>query len=151
MLPARRPLSLVLFFCLLILLTVGVTMLSVRLMSPHGWQAHDKAHGHEWLQNELALTDAEREAIDQFEAPYRTERARLQAEFDQKVQAIADLLESRDAFGPDVVHAIHDLHIVHGELQELSIRHYFDMLSVLPPEKQEQLRKLAVAALSTPQ
>ncbi len=151
MLPARRPLSLVLFFSLLILLTVGVTMLSVHLMSPRDWHSHDQPHGHRWLHKELGLTEAEAAAIDQFEAPYRTERARLQAEFDQRVQAIADLLETRDAFGPDVVHAIHDLHIVHGELQELSIRHYFDMLSVLPPEKQDELRKIAVAALSTPQ
>ena len=148
---AKRPLILVLFFCLLVILTVLVTMISVRVMTPQDWQAHDQPHGHAWLHKELGLTETEAAAIDAFEDPYRTERARLQEEFDRRVQAIADLLQNKDAFGPDVVHAIHELHIVHGQLQELSIRHYYDMLSVLPPDKQEQLRSLAVAALSTPQ
>lgn len=147
----KRPLILFLFFTLLVLLTVLVTVISVRVMTPEDWQSHDQPHGHDWLHHTLGLTETEREAIDAFEDPYRTERARLQEEFDQKVQAIADLLENSEEFGPDVVHAIHELHIVHGQLQELSIRHYFDMLRVLSPDKQDQLRKLAVEALSTPQ
>jgi len=36
-------------------------------------------------------------------------------------------------------------------LQELSIQHYYDMLNVLPPEKQAKLRELAIKALSQPE
>ncbi len=147
----KRPLVLLLFFTLLMLTTVLVTLITVRVMSPEDWQTHDQAHGHLWLHEELGLTESEAAAIDAFEAPYRAERARLKDAFDQKVQAIAELLQNTDEFGPEVVHAVHDLHIVHGQLQELSIRHYYDMLSVLPPEKKEQLRQLAADALSTPQ
>jgi len=147
----KKPLLLLLFFTLLILTTVLVSVISYRMMEPHGWQAHDQPHGHQWLHHELGLTETEAAAIDEFEVPYRTERARLQEVFDQKVRSIAELLQNSDEFNPEVVHAVHDLHIVHGQLQERSIRHYFDMLSVLPPDKQEALRSLAVGALSTPQ
>ena len=148
----RRPLLLLVFFALLAAGSVLVAVISVRLFSPaSGWARHDQPHGHAWLHRELDLTPAEAEAIDAFEAPYRSERARLEEAFDRHVQAIATLLESSDALTPAVTHAVHELHLVHGQLQELSIAHYFEMLSVLPPEKQARLRQLAVDALSTPQ
>ncbi|MDA3874371.1 MAG: TolC family protein [Kiritimatiellae bacterium] len=52
---------------------------------------------------------------------------------------------------PEVEHAIHQLHEVHGELQNLSIVHFYKMISALPPEKQEKLRAMAVEALSQPE
>ena len=149
---SRRPLPFLLFFSILVVVSVLVAVISVRLMSPHSdWSTHDQAKGHQWLHQELDLTAEETAAIDAFEAPYRAERARLQKAFDARVQAIAALLESSDELTPTVTQAVHDLHIVHGQLQELSIAHYFEMLNVLPPEKQERLRNLAVDALSTPQ
>lgn len=116
----------------------------------HGWQ-HDQAHGHDWLREEIGLTDAEFAAINAFEEPYRRERAALMTDYAAQMAKIRDLLVSQDAFSPEVQHAIHELHLVHGQLQELSIRHYFDMLSVLPPEKQAALRRVAVDALSQPE
>ena len=148
----RRPLPFFVFFLILVVVSALVAVVSVRLLSPHSdWSAHDQAHGHQWLHEELDLTAKESAAIDAFEGPFRTERARLQKEFNTRVQTIAALLESSSELTPAVTQAVHELHIVHGELQELSIAHYFEMLSVLPPEKQERLRKLAVDALSTPQ
>lgn len=150
--PLRRPLPLLVFFSILVVVSVLVAVISVRMMSPHaGWRAHDRPQGHQWLHKELDLTVEEAAAIDAFEEPYRDERARLQKEFNARVQAIATLLENSDELTPEVTHAVHELHIVHGQLQELSIAHYFEMLSVLPPEKQEGLRELAIDALSTPQ
>lgn len=149
--PTRRSIALVLFFAFLILTAVLVTVISVRMMSPDNWSAHDQPHGHQWLHEELDLTETEAAAIDAFEEPYREQRVRLQKQFEEKIQAIARLLQTTDAFSPEVSQAIHDLHIVHGQLQELSIHHYFDMLNALPSDKKERLRELAAEALSTPQ
>ena len=114
------------------------------------WQ-HDQEHGHEWLRQETGLNDAEFAAIDAFEAGYREQRAELLAKYREQMGSLRDLLVERDDFTPEVQHAIHDLHLVHGELQELSIRHYYDMLSVLPPEKKDRLRNVAADALSEPE
>lgn len=114
------------------------------------WE-RDKDHGHEWLRNEIGLTDAEYAAIDAFEGGYRKQRTELLEKYRMRMNELRDLLMGQDDFSPQVQHAIHELHLVHGELQELSIRHYYDMLSVLPPEKKDRLRMVAADALSEPE
>lgn len=146
----KRSLTLTVFFAALVAVCVLVTLLSLRLFQPSEW-AHDEPHGHQWLHEQLGLTEQEMTAIDAFEDPYRAERQRLQTALDERIEAIAKLLQEHDAFAPEINAAIHDLHVVHAELQQLAIEHYFEMLSVLPPEKQDKLRALAVEALSTPQ
>jgi len=108
-------------------------------------------HGHQWLHEALELTEKEEAAIDAFEGDYRSERERLVKEFDSRVGDLRQIIVSTDQYVPEVDAAIHQIHEVHGELQELSIQHYYDMLSVLPPDKQDKLRHLAVKALSQPE
>jgi hypothetical protein len=114
------------------------------------WQ-HDQPHGHQWLQQELDLTDGEMEAVNAFEPGYRAERQKLLDEFNRRIEALAALLRTTDAYSDEVTHAIHYLHEVHGDIQILSVEHYYDMLSVLPPGKRDALRDLAVNALSQPE
>jgi len=112
------------------------------------------AHGpasHQWLHDELGLTDEERSALDAMEAAYQRDRTALQKEFDAARQHLADVIVRNGHYGPEVTEAVHALHAVHGRLQDLAIQHYYDMLAKLPPNKQERLRGLAVKALSTPQ
>jgi len=109
------------------------------------------AMSHAWLHHELDLTEAEAEAIMDFEPAYREERTRLREEFNRRIASLAGLLRTHDRYSPEVAEAIHNVHAVHGQLQELSIVHYFDMLDVLPKEKRERLRELAVRALSEPE
>ena len=139
-------------FAGLMVLCVVVSMLTSRFMMPgDDWSRHEGQHGHQWLHQELDLTDEEAAAVDRFEPEYRRQKAVLQAEFQAKIEALRELLVSSDQFSPEVQHAIHELHQVHGQLQELSIRHYFQMMSVLPPDKQERLKQIAGQALSIPQ
>lgn len=112
---------------------------------------HDGSHGHKWLQEELGLTHEEAAKIDAFEGDYRTERKVLEIEFNARISQLAQIIRNSDSYSEDVTHAVHQLHEVHGKLQKLSIEHYYDMLSVLPGEKQIALRKLAVEALSQPE
>lgn len=146
----RGPLRLLVLFFILLAVCIGVTYLSVRVMTSDR-RPHERRDGYDWVKSELAFTAEEAERIEALEGPYRAELRRLQAEFDRRVGALAEILESSDSYSPEVTAAVHAIHAVHGQLQQLSIEHYFDMLRELPEEKQARLRSLAVEALSKPQ
>lgn len=136
----------------LILLCVIVSSVTSNLLtSSADWSKHDELDGHQWLQDELNLSPEELAAINAFEPEYRQERAALQEQFQSKIEELRQEIISSDQFSDEVKGTIHELHIIHGQLQELSIRHYYQMMQVLPPAKQERLRDIAAKALSVPQ
>lgn len=141
--------SLALLVVLLVALCAAASYWTVQWARPPAEEPSGISH--DWLHRELALTEEESEAVMAFEPAYREERTRLRREFNRRITALADLLRTRDTYSPEVEQAIHRLHGVHGQLQELSIVHYFDMLEVLPEEKRSRLRNLAVQALSEPE
>lgn len=146
----RAPLRLFGLLACLALISAAVTLLFIRLFpSPKEWR-HDEAAGHHWLHQQLDLTAEEARRVDAFEEPYRADRQRHQAELARRIAALADILRRAEDHGPEVVAAVEAVHEVHGQIQTLAIAHYFEMLSVLPIEKQERLRALAVEALSHP-
>lgn len=151
--PTRRHglLSLIGFVLILAAICIGVSMVTSKwIIHSQQWK-HDQPDGHEWLHKELGLTKEEAEAIDLFEADYRQRRGELLDEFNRRKTALVGLLKSTQTYPPEVTGIIHQLHQTHGELQQLSIKHYYDMLNALPPEKQGRLRDLAVKALSEPE
>ncbi|MGC6455120.1 MAG: Spy/CpxP family protein refolding chaperone [Coraliomargaritaceae bacterium] len=115
------------------------------------WRQHDTEHGHEWLHRQLELSDDEAAAVDALEPDYRSQRTALEQQFQQRIQTLRGLILNSRELSPEVRHAIHELHLVHGQLQELSIQHYYEMLETLPPEKQGRLQEIAVKALSVPE
>ncbi|NBD38820.1 MAG: periplasmic heavy metal sensor [Verrucomicrobia bacterium] len=136
----------------LLAVCVVVSLLTASMVKGDGDRdRHEEADGHQWLRQELDLTDEQAAAIDAFEPEYRRERARLQQQFEARIEQLREAIMASDEFSPQVRERIHELHVVHGRLQELSIRHYYRMLGVLPPEKQDRLRRLAGKALSVPQ
>jgi Spy/CpxP family protein refolding chaperone len=136
----------------MIVICVGASLVTTKWLAQNDsvWE-HDMSHGHKWLHEALELTESEEAAINAFESEYREQRGLLTKEFDSRIGELRDILTENDEYVPDVDVAIHRLHDVHGKLQELSIQHYYDMLNVLPTEKQEKLRQLAVKALSQPE
>lgn len=142
---------LIVFSLILVLVGIFVSFLTSKwVMSEKGWK-HDEPHGHLWLHDELGLSAEEAADIDAFEAEYRKERAVLLEEFERRIDALSEILRTTDSYSSKVNQAVHHLHGVHGQIQSLSIEHYYDMLSVLPPDKQEKLRELAIEALSEPE
>lgn len=150
---SKRAVSLAVLAGLLVVVCVGVSYFMTNLMiqSKSSWEHHDQEHGHRWLHEELDLTESEIAAVDAFEPEYRKERDALLAEFNRRIATLREMLVSQASFSPEANAAIHQIHAVHSQLQERSIRHYYDMMSVLPPDKQEKLRHLAVEALSEPE
>jgi Spy/CpxP family protein refolding chaperone len=136
----------------MIAICVGVSMVTTQwfAQTKSGWE-HDMTHGHTWLHEALDLTEEEKALIDAFEADYRSQRDDLGKEFNSRIGELREILVTNDQYVPEVDVAIHRIHEIHGKLQELSIQHYYEMLNVLPPEKQTRLRDLAVKALSQPE
>jgi len=136
----------------LVILCVTVSIITSHLMKrSESWSHHDEVGGHEWLHKELNLTQAEADAVDAFEPEYRQKREALQHQFQGKIEKLRKEITESEQFSDEIEATIHELHVYHSQLQELSIQHYFQMMSVLPPEKQNKLRDLAGKALSVPQ
>jgi Spy/CpxP family protein refolding chaperone len=136
----------------LVLLCVTVSIITLYFLPDGGdWKHHDEANGHNWLHQELNLTPGEAAAIDAFEPEYRRERAALQSRFQSKTEELRREIVTSDEYSQTAQETIHELHVIHGQLQELSIRHYYQMMHVLPAEKQDRLRDIAAEALSVPQ
>ena len=132
-----------------ILICVFVSLVTTRLIvNSSNWRQHD---GHQWLHQELDLSDREAAKIDALEPEYRKERAELEEDFQQRILMLRDLIVNSQELTPEVRHAIHELHIVHGQLQQLSIKHYYEMMNALPKDKQIRLKEIAVQALSIPE
>ncbi|MEQ9825630.1 MAG: periplasmic heavy metal sensor [Puniceicoccaceae bacterium] len=142
-----------------LLMVIGLMVLSAVisifttkvLLKERNWDRHDEADGHQWLQETLELTPEQATRVNALEPTYREQRAQLQRDFQNRIEQLRQHLVQSESFTDDTRQAIHELHVVHGALQELSIRHYYDMLQVLPADKQEKLRDIASEALSTPQ
>jgi len=103
------------------------------------------------LVNALDLNPAEEAKLAEYDKAYKAERAVLLAEFNQRIAHISGLLRQQDSYSDEVSKAVNDLHHVHGQLQKLSIEHYYDILQMLPSEKREKLRDIAVTSLSQPE
>ncbi len=134
----------------LVVLCSGVSYLTVTIVNSRR-SAQNQPAGHQWLHDKLQLTAGEIERIDVFEGDYHSKRAELQSQFQAHIEKLAQTLRASDSYSPEVTAIVHELHAVHGQIQQLAIEHYYDMLSVLPPAKKEKLRQLAVEALSQPQ
>lgn len=151
--PMKRFLVLAMTASILLATCVGLSILAAQwvMQTETVVDPHAPMHGHQWLHEQLGLTEAESAAIDAFEGDYHQKKDALTAQFEARIAELRALLARQDAYSSEVDAAIHRLHEVHGALQELSIRHYYDMMGVLPPEKQAKLRELAVKALSQPE
>ena len=145
----HRNLYLWTFVLLLIAVCVGVSYITASLMTQDKEWGHNQSH--QWLHEDLGLNEAEAGRIDVFETDYRASRNELQTEFDLRIAELSDILRNNNSYSEDVTHVVHQLHEVHGKLQQLSIEHYYEMLSVLPSDKQAKLRDLAIEALSEPE
>lgn len=131
----------------LALFCAGITYLFSCYSQPTTWK-HDEPSGHHWLHQQLNLTPEEAARVDAFEEPYRRKRQELLTELSVRIEALAETIRNAAEKSAEVGEAVEAVHEVHGQIQALAISHYFEMLSVLPPEKQDKLRELAVEALS---
>lgn len=114
-------------------------------------QVDADAHSHASLYDRLDLSPDEHASIVAVSARFEEQRQALLVEFEELQQELAVLLREDPGYSPRFAATIDELHEVHGQLQELSIRRFFAALEVLPPEKQAELRRLAAETLVQPE
>lgn len=115
-------------------------------------RSHDapENHDHYRVHEELGLKEGDHEDLDKLEEPYLTERNKLVGEMQVLKAELSKQLLTKTEADEELYTAVTRIHATHGKLQELSIQHYFDMLSILPEAKQRRLRELAANSLSEP-
>lgn len=132
-----------------------ITLCVVICMTTAHWMRsraeHDEASmDHHWLHEALELKEGEIPELELLEEVYSKEKTRLEAEMDTLKVELAKQLRSKKESDQEVVDSVMKIHLVHGKIQQLEIKHYFDMLAILPPSKQLKLREIATDSLSAP-
>jgi len=148
---ARRFLTLAAILAILIAICVICSLLTTQWVMRERANHDNETLSHQWLHQKLELTPSEEQAITVFESNYRAERDALMRKFNLQIGVLRERLVEQDDYSTEIDVEIHRIHKIHGELQKLSIQHYYDMLNVLPTDKQEILRGLATQALSQPE
>ena len=137
------------------LLIAMIVVCSVVCMATAHWMRsrgeHDEtSKDHHWVHEALELKEGEIPELELLEGVYSKEKLRLEAEMDTLKGELAKQLRSKKESDQEVVDSVMEIHLVHGKIQQLEIKHYFDMLAILPPSKQIKLRELATESLSAP-
>lgn len=134
---------------------VIVTICAVVCISTIHWigtsdEHSNTAKNHDWLHEKLELKDGEVPELESLEEQFSKEKKRLDEEIDAHKAKLAKQLRSKEKPDQEIVDSVRNIHLVHGKIQQLEIKHYFDMLSILPPAKRAKLRELATESLSAP-
>ncbi len=105
---------------------------------------------HQMVHQELALTSAQAEAVDEIEARYQNRRLTLEAEMQSANRRLAAALDEDKAFTPQVRAAIDDFHGAMGDLQRETVIFVLEMRDVLTPEQQALFDQTVTASLTQP-
>lgn len=135
------------FFGLVAAVAVGAALVfSTLVLRPDGQKGSHAKSTYEHLN----LSAEEQEWVDQVYARFEAERISRLEEFHRLQGELAKLLQEEEEYSERVSDTVKQLHVVHADLQEVSIRRFFAVLDVLPAEKRMELRQLAAEALSQP-
>ena len=132
---------------ILAICAVACTATALWVMRSHG---PDEERDHNWVHNELGLEEGEIPELEKLEEGYAEERNRLIGEMKVRKAELSKQLLTKSESDDELRTAVARIHETHGKLQELSIQHYFDMLSILSDAQRRRLRKLAAESLSEP-
>lgn len=138
-----------LFAVAIIVVCCAISLTVVRLL--YQPRVSEEEFGHEWLHDRLHLSEAEETALISIEKDYDLQKRELEEQFDERKTRLAKLLIDQSEYTDETTKAVLEIHMTHGELQKLSIEHYFDMMGVLSTANQAKLKRLAAEALSHPE
>lgn len=102
---------------------------------------------HTWLHKQISITAEQDRALAQSEKKFIEKQRTLQAEIHAGNIELANAMMEDKKFSGRVAAAVERIHHAQGELQKATIKHIFDMQTVLTPEQAEKLNKLAADAL----
>lgn len=134
-----------LFFAVIIVVAIVSALTSVWLVRS---RAKPAADAHNWLHEQLKLTEAQEKALGPAEESFAKSRAALMAEIRLANRDLAAAIRSDGRWSPAVEAAVERGQKAQGELQKLTVRHCLEMQAFLSPEQSRRLMEIAAQALS---
>ncbi|HRE05707.1 MAG TPA: periplasmic heavy metal sensor [Opitutaceae bacterium] len=107
----------------------------------------DEVTSHEWLHQELKLTDEQLKALEPIEHTFGARQRQLADSLRDATRQLARVMAEEKAYTPRVSAAVEHVHHCMGDLQKTSIEHVFAMRAVLSPAQGDRLLELAQQAL----
>ena len=114
------------------------------------WANNDAEGGlHQFVHEELVLTEDQNARLETLEARFAVERAELESSLRAANARLAQAMADEHEYGPEVSAAIDDVHGRMGELQKATVQHVFDMREILEPEQQRLFDRKVSEALTS--
>lgn len=114
------------------------------------WLSHeDNGSLHQFVHEELVLTEDQNSRLETLEARFAVERAALESSLRAANARLAQAMDAEHEYGPEVSAAIDDVHGQMGELQKATVQHVFDMRETLEPEQQRLFDRKVSEALTS--
>ncbi len=120
--------SLLIFILGFVLLSAATCFLTVRFMGGCPLPCCEPPQ-EESFYTQLDLTPDEETRFNEIEKRYDLQRKTLETDFETAKNRLAKMLVENERYSEDVTEAVHAIHQVHGDLQQLSIEHYYEMLT----------------------
>jgi len=104
-----------------------------------GLGEHSEENFHEWLHENLHISAAQEEALLPHEQSFERLREEQRAEIARLGRQLAETIRTQGAESPEVQAAQRRLLEAQGELQRVTLSHFFAMKQHLDPEQGEKL------------
>nr|WP_038282150.1 periplasmic heavy metal sensor [Pacificimonas flava] len=109
----------------------------------------DQASGlHEFVHEELDLTEAQERQLDALELRYAPERSSLEKKLAAANRKLAAAIKSEHRYGPRVSLAIENVHQILGDMQKTTVDHVFAMRELLSAEQRVEFDRRVNEALT---
>ena len=103
---------------------------------------------HEFVHEELNLTDAQATRLEGLERDFALRRKAREAELRAANAALAEAIQARHAYSPEVQAEVERFHDTMGELQKETIVHVLQMRQALTPAQAARYDQRIVQALT---
>lgn len=110
----------------------------------------DTSAAHLWVHQHLELTGEQEKNLMPLEREFTSERKRLTAAIRSANARLATAIREDREDSPRVRAAVMEIHDAQGELQNVVLKHVFDMHEFLTAEQYDKLLTLTAGALDTP-
>ncbi|MCW1884866.1 periplasmic heavy metal sensor [Luteolibacter flavescens] len=131
-------------------ITAWLVTLAVPRQAAHS-HAHTHAHGeghaahdaaadfHQWMHDNLGLTDEQHATLEPIEHAYEVEKQRLEEEIAAAGRDLATAVRTGKSAAPEIDAALHRLNDAQARLQRATLDHFFAMKEHLDPEQSGKL------------
>jgi hypothetical protein len=113
----------------------------------HQAEPVEHVDGHDWLHDQLAITEEQNTALIPIEEKFATQEEELRAAIIAGNAELGRILREDREFSPRAAEIVDEIHKAQAKLQKATIDHVIEMKTVLSPEQFDQLLELAGESL----